>query len=130
MHTRWISIAAIFIFLGIALGAFGAHALKDRLGPYETSVYEKAVFYHLTQALGLLVVSVLPLLQTKGGQILSDVTAHRICVCLSLGILFFSGSLYVLAITGLRWLGAITPIGGTLFIASWIWLAVSSWKNT
>ncbi|RIL12254.1 MAG: DUF423 domain-containing protein, partial [Proteobacteria bacterium] len=92
--------------LGIAMGAFGAHGLKDLLSQHEIIIYEKAVFYHLTQSLGVLLISVLPGLSRKHER-----TARIVCALLTLGVVIFSGSLYLLAITGARWWGAITPIG-------------------
>ena len=104
--------------LGVMLGAFGAHALRDRLDEYATGIYEKAVFYHFIHALGLLLVPVL----ARSGFI-SAAGAERICWLLIIGILLFSGSLYVLATSGVRMLGAVTPFGGTAFIAAWLLLA-------
>lgn len=99
-------------------GAFGAHGLRGKLDDYSMGVYEKAVFYHFIHALGLLVV---PLLARTGS--LGDAGAARVCWLLAIGILIFSGSLYVLAATGIRTLGAITPFGGLAFIAAWLMLA-------
>lgn len=104
--------------LGVGMGAFGAHALKGRLDAYSMSVYEKAVFYHFVHGLGILVVALLARTNviTAAGQ-------GRVAALLLIGIIVFSGSLYVLALTGVRVLGAITPIGGIAFIAGWILLA-------
>ncbi len=104
--------------LGVILGAFGAHALRGRLDAYQMSVYEKAVFYHFVHALGLLVVSVLP----RAG-VLTQSAANWVCALLLAGVVLFSGSLYLLGITGTLWLGAITPLGGLSFIAAWLALA-------
>jgi len=104
--------------LGVALGAFGAHGLRARLDAYRMSVYEKAVFYHFVHALGLLIVSVMP----KMGA-LTQSAANWVCGLLLAGIILFSGSLYILGITGTLWLGAITPLGGLSFIAAWAMLA-------
>jgi uncharacterized membrane protein YgdD (TMEM256/DUF423 family) len=114
----WSAIGALALALGVILGAFGAHALRGHLDAYASDVYEKAVFYHFIHALGLLAVSVLP----KAG-VISQAAATWICAFLLAGILLFSGSLYVLAITGIRGLGAITPLGGLSFIAAWLMLA-------
>jgi uncharacterized membrane protein YgdD (TMEM256/DUF423 family) len=100
------------------LGAFGAHGLKDRLTEYQMSVYEKAVFYHFIHALGLLIVALL----ARAGAI-NLAGANRVGWLLSVGIVIFSGSLYALAISGVRVLGAITPLGGIAFIAAWLVLA-------
>lgn len=117
----WVMIAAIFLCLAVCLGAFGAHGLKERLDAYSMDVYEKAVFYHFIHALGLLIV---PLLARV--ELLPESTAAWVCSLLLVGILIFSGSLYVLAISGLRWLGAVTPIGGLSFIVAWGVLAWSA----
>ena len=104
--------------LAVALGAFGAHGLKDRLDAYAMGIWEKAVFYHFVHALGLLVV---PLMARLG--LLSAGGSGRVCVLLAAGMLLFSGSLYALALSGIRMLGAVTPLGGLSFIAAWLLLA-------
>jgi uncharacterized membrane protein YgdD (TMEM256/DUF423 family) len=115
---NWSVLGATLLALGVVFGAFGAHSLRDRLDPYSTGVYEKAVFYHFIHAMGLLVVSFLP----KTGTF-SEYATNWVCGLLLAGILIFSGSLYALAISGNRMLGAITPIGGVAFIAAWLVLA-------
>jgi len=115
---NWSAAGAALLALAVMLGAFGAHGLRGKLDAYSMGVYEKAVFYHFIHALGLLVVPVLARLDAiKPGQ------ASLVCALLAAGILIFSGSLYLLAILGMRWLGAITPLGGLSFIAAWIALA-------
>jgi uncharacterized membrane protein YgdD (TMEM256/DUF423 family) len=121
----WSVVGAILMALGVALGAFGAHGLKARLDEYQMSVYEKAVFYHFVHALGLLVVSFLP----KTGTF-SEFATSWVCGLLLAGIVLFSGSLYLLAVTGNRGLGAITPIGGVCFIAAWVMLAYFLWVRS
>jgi uncharacterized membrane protein YgdD (TMEM256/DUF423 family) len=115
---NWSAIGAIAMGLAVMTGAFGAHALRGKLDDYSMGVYEKAVFYHFIHGLGLLVV---PLLARIG--MLGDGGASRVCWLLAVGILIFSGSLYLLATTGIRTLGAITPFGGLAFIAAWALLA-------
>ncbi len=115
---NWSMTGAILMALGVILGAFGAHGLREKLDAYSMGVYEKAVFYHVIHALGLLVVSFLP----KTGTF-SEFATSWVCGLLLAGIVIFSGSLYLLAITGNRSLGAITPIGGVSFIAAWLVLA-------
>jgi uncharacterized membrane protein YgdD (TMEM256/DUF423 family) len=115
---NWSAIGAIFLALAVGLGAFGAHGLKDRLDPYSLSVWEKAVFYHFIHSLGILVVSMLP----RTGTFPSN-GASNVCWLLAAGVLIFSGSLYTLALSGVRTMGAITPIGGVCFIAAWLLLA-------
>jgi uncharacterized membrane protein YgdD (TMEM256/DUF423 family) len=114
---NWSAIGAVFLALAVILGAFGAHGLKDRLDAYSMDVWQKAVFYHFIHAMGVLVVSLLP----RGNSPMAG--ASLVCWLLTGGILIFSGSLYLLAVTGVRTLGAITPIGGVCFIAAWLLLA-------
>ena len=111
----WAALAAALLAIAVMLGAFGAHGLRSRLDAYAMEVYQKAVFYHFIHALGLLVISLVPR------------TANLLAVQILLvaGIAIFSGSLYILAITGIRALGAITPFGGLAFIAAWLLLAWS-----
>lgn len=115
-------LSALASALAIALGAFGAHALKARLEPSMLEVYQTGVHYHLYHALGLAVVgltasriSATGLLGWSGALMLA-------------GIVLFSGSLYLLAISGIRWLGAITPLGGSAFIAAWLLFAIAVWR--
>lgn len=100
------------------LGAFGAHALKRSLDAYSMTIWERAVFYHFIHALGLLVVSFLPRL-----GVLTQPAGSWVCSLLCAGILLFCGSLYVLAVSGVKVLGAVTPFGGLSFIAAWLLLA-------
>lgn len=114
----WLSLSAILLAAAVMLGAFGAHGLRGRIDDYSMGVYEKAVFYHFVHALGMLVVSTLARIQA-----LNQALANRVGWLLVTGILIFSGSLYVLAVTGIRTLGAITPLGGVAFILAWLYLA-------
>lgn len=115
---NWSAWGAISLALAVALGAFGAHGLKNRLDAYSMGVYEKAVFYHFIHGVGLLAVGIMRRVQT-----LSATGANRVGALLAIGILLFCGSLYVLAVTGARALGAVTPFGGLAFIAAWALLA-------
>jgi len=118
--VTWSAIGAAALAAAVMLGAFGAHGLRDQLDEYLMGIYERAVFYHFIHALGLLVV---PLLARVNA--LKPASASLVCALLLAGIVFFSGSLYLLALTGSLWLGAVTPIGGISFIAAWIALAVA-----
>lgn len=115
---NWSMTGAILLALAVILGAFGAHGLRGRLDEYSMGVYEKAVFYHFVHALGILVVSILPRTGTFSAS-----AAGTVCAILLTGVVIFSGSLYLLAVTGNRMLGAITPVGGLAFIAGWLLLA-------
>jgi uncharacterized membrane protein YgdD (TMEM256/DUF423 family) len=117
---NWSAIGAVFLALAVILGAFGAHGLKDKLDAYSMGVWEKAVFYHFIHAMGILVASLLP----RTGTFPTG-SASNVAWLLAAGILIFSGSLYLLAVTGVHTLGAITPIGGVCFIAAWLLLAYS-----
>ena len=122
MQKIFLLIGALAMALAVALGAFGAHGLKNRLAQDMLDIFETGVQYHFYHALGLLIVGILSnylpnssLLQWSGWLMVA-------------GIIIFSGSLYVLATSGIRWLGAITPIGGICFIAAWIVMAIAVWK--
>lgn len=111
-------IASVLLAVAVGLGAFGAHGLKDKLDAYSLGVWEKAVFYQLIHALGMLM---LPLFARAGA--LTDTSATRVGLVFCAGIFLFSGSLYILALSGLRTLGAVTPFGGLCFIGGWLYLA-------
>lgn len=121
---NWSALAAFLLALAVIFGAFGAHALKGRLDDYSLGVYEKAVFYHFIHALGLLIVSLIARL-----EFIPRSTATWVCALLVAGIVLFSGSLYALAISGVRTLGAVTPFGGAAFIAAWITLAICLFRT-
>jgi uncharacterized membrane protein YgdD (TMEM256/DUF423 family) len=115
----FISLGAAFAALAVALGAFGAHALKDRLSPEMLGIYHTGIEYQFYHALGLLVVGIL-------SRSIADSTALQWSGTLMVaGIVLFSGSLYALTLSGERWLGAVTPVGGVAFIAAWICLIVA-----
>lgn len=111
---NWSATGAAALAIAVAAGAFGAHGLRGRLDEYSMSVYEKAVFYHFIHALGLLVVPLFARLDWMSGA-----GASRVCALLLAGIVLFSGSLYALALSGTRILGAVTPFGGMAFIIAW-----------
>ena len=103
---------AAYGLLGVACGAFGAHALRARLAPDLLAVFHTGVEYQFYHAFALLAVGVLLLIRPAAGLNIAG-------CCFALGVLLFSGSLYALALSGVRWLGAITPLGGVLFLAGW-----------
>jgi uncharacterized membrane protein YgdD (TMEM256/DUF423 family) len=109
-----IRLAAALCFLAVALGAFGAHWLKGTLEARNlVEVWNKAVLYHFVHAIALFVLA------------LAGSTNRGAWWLLFAGIIIFSGSLYVMALTGILRLGAITPIGGLCFLAGWVWLVIS-----
>lgn len=109
--------------IAVALGAFGAHGLKEILSDEMLDIYETGVTYHFYHAIGLLIIGLV-------SQHITDSTILQWSGWLMLsGIVIFSGSLYILSISDIRWLGAITPVGGLCFIISWILLALASWKH-
>jgi uncharacterized membrane protein YgdD (TMEM256/DUF423 family) len=121
---NWTAIGSFLMALAVALGAFGAHGLRNKLDAYSLSVYEKAVFYHFVHALGILLVALL----ARTGAI-TPAGQARIGALLLVGIVLFSGSLYVLAVSGIRALGAVTPFGGIAFILGWLWLALEAFRT-
>ncbi len=109
--------------LAVIMGAFGAHGLKSHLSNEMMDVYQTAVDYHIYHALGLILTGLL-----AGSLSSSSLTAWAGSSML-VGILLFSGSLYILSVTGIRWLGAIAPFGGTAFILGWLLLAGAVWRQ-
>ncbi len=114
---------AIFGMLTVTLGAFGAHALKTILDTYGQSIWEKAVLYQAIHALFLLV---LPSFSNTISTRDVNISGYLVIA----GIILFSGSLYILALTGKKYFGAITPIGGVAFVMGWSWLALALFKTT
>lgn len=123
MVNRWLATGAVLAGLGVAAGAFGTHALSGRLSSDLLDVFETATRYHLLHAVALLVV----------GLAAARDAGHRMWNAagwlFTAGILVFSGSLYALALTGARWLGAVTPIGGACFLAGWAVVAVAATRS-
>jgi uncharacterized membrane protein YgdD (TMEM256/DUF423 family) len=119
MDRTFLGLGAISGFLAVAAGAFGAHALRDRLSAEHLAVFETAARYQMYHALALLAVALLLPLRPLG-------TLQWAGWLFVVGTALFSGSLYALALTGTRWLGAITPLGGIAFLAGWICLALSA----
>jgi uncharacterized membrane protein YgdD (TMEM256/DUF423 family) len=122
MMPSWLAIGSALGGLGVALGAFGAHALRARVSPERLAVWQTATEYHLVHALALLAVGLLLRIAPQAPA------AQAAGVCFSVGILLFSGSLYLLVLLDQGWLGAITPFGGVLLIAGWALLAFSAFR--
>ena len=110
---NFLAIGAISGCLVVILGAFGAHGLKDIFDEYGKSIYEKAVLYHMFHTMAILMVGLIDKIQPEMQLSLAG-------WAFILGIILFSGSLYILSVTGIKLLGIITPIGGVLFIIGWI----------
>ncbi|HEX5432376.1 MAG TPA: DUF423 domain-containing protein [Bryobacteraceae bacterium] len=121
---NWTATSGIVLALAVIIGAFGAHGLKGRLDAYSMTIYERAVMYHFFHALGMLIVSAI-----LSAGLLSRSAGNWVCGLLLAGVILFSGSLYALALTGNRMLGAITPIGGLSFIAAWVVLAITALRS-
>ena len=122
MVATWFAAGAVMCGLGVLLGAFGAHGLRDRVTPEMLAVFETGVRYHLVHGLALLAVA---WATTRWPNTWITASGWLFVA----GIVIFSGSLYLLSITGVRWLGAITPIGGFCFVAGWFILALSAMRT-
>ena len=124
MQSRhWILIAGISTFIAVALGAFGAHALEALLTERGlTATWETASRYHFYHSLALLAIAWLT--DRYPAKVWSSVG-----LCFLIGTIFFSGSLYILCLSGVRILGAITPIGGVFFLVGWALLAIAGWRK-
>jgi uncharacterized membrane protein YgdD (TMEM256/DUF423 family) len=114
VHARFAAAGALLAALGVGLGAFGAHTLKARLGPAALGWWETAVQYQMWHAIGLVALGAL------GGERMRAPASLLVA-----GIAIFCGSLYVMALTDMRWLGAVTPLGGVLMIAGWL---LAAWR--
>lgn len=121
MARLFLVLAALGGFTGVALGAFAAHGLKARLSPEYLAVFQTGTHYQLIHSLALLAVGLL-LLHAPQRLLLASGTLF------ALGIALFSGSLYLLTLTGIRGLGMITPIGGLAFLAGWLCLGLAAWR--
>lgn len=119
---KYIITGALLMALAVLLGAFGAHALKDHLTPQMLAIYHTGVDYHFYHSIGLLIIGL------TGFHIQSKWLTQA-GVFLIAGIVLFSGSLYVLSLTGVKSIGMITPFGGLSFVAGWICLAIGLWKR-
>jgi len=119
MSKFWILLGSLSALLAVAAGAFGAHALKDRLSPESLNAYEVAVRYQMYHSLALLLVGILSMFPDTNRWLNWAGSAFL------LGIILFSGSLYALSLLGARGLGAVTPIGGLAFLVGWAALAIT-----
>ncbi len=123
MHPVFLFLSTLSAFLAVAMGAFGAHALKEVLTADMLAVYKTAVNYQMWHALGLALIALLRYhhphsqLIKKAGWLMFS------------GIILFSGSLYMLSLSGLKWLGMITPLGGVCFLAGWLMLIIFSFRT-
>ena len=116
-RRRFLFMGSVNAFLAVALGAFGAHGLKAMLSPQALQTWQTAFEYHIYHGLGLILIALL----------LDSLPKARISGWFMLaGSILFSGSLYLLALSGIKMLGMITPLGGLCFLAAWLWLAIVS----
>lgn len=122
MNRTFVSLGAILAFLGVALGAFGTHALRERVTPKDLDTWNTGVQYHTLHAVSLVVIGLL--CAHSGSKLVR--TAGWLHIA---GIAIFGGSLYVLVLTGQRWLGAVTPLGGLCFLSGWLTLAFGIQKK-
>jgi uncharacterized membrane protein YgdD (TMEM256/DUF423 family) len=130
MNQIWIGLGAIFAFLSVGCGAFGAHGLESKLEPRMLAVWETAARYQMYHALGLIGLGlwVGQRLQQTGPQSIPGAVSVT-GWAFTIGIVLFSGSLYALALSGIKVLGAITPLGGMAFLIGWIAFAVAAFKS-
>lgn len=126
---RFLTLGAVSGGIAVAAGAFGAHALRARIEPRLLEVFETAARYQMYHALALLVVALLA--RTDSGPAADPAAARALAVAgwsFVAGTLLFSGSLYAMALTGVRVLGAVTPLGGVAFLVGWGFLALAGWR--
>ena len=114
-HITWIVVGACFACLAVILGAFAAHGLKSKITSEDLAIFETGVRYQMYHSLGLILLGLI------GFQTAQDIVFFPALMFI-IGIIIFSGTLYLIPLTGLRWLGAVTPIGGTTFILGWSFL--------
>ncbi|MDQ3809418.1 MAG: DUF423 domain-containing protein [Chloroflexota bacterium] len=124
MDRLFLALGALSALLAVAAGAFGAHALRERLSPGLLETFQTGTTYQMYHALGLLLVGVLLARFASDGSTWLAAAGWLF----TLGSVLFSGSLYLLALTETRWLGAITPVGGLAFLLGWLALAVGVWR--
>jgi uncharacterized membrane protein YgdD (TMEM256/DUF423 family) len=119
-RSPWIALGAVNAAIAIAAGAFAAHGLRDRLDARALEVFETGARYHMYHAFAIVVAGLLAAGSMRGSQVAGWL--------FQIGIVLFSGSLYAIALTGVKGLGSVTPLGGVAFIVGWLWLAWSAWR--
>lgn len=124
LARRCVMLGAGFMLAGVVLGAFGTHLLEARLTAHQFSSYQTAVLYQLLHALGLVFVGVLAQVSGPTGRL------HWSARLMLVGMVCFSGSIYLITAGAPKWLGAVAPIGGLSFMASWVLLAVDAWSRS
>jgi uncharacterized membrane protein YgdD (TMEM256/DUF423 family) len=118
-RSPWLAVGALNAAIAVAAGAFAAHSLRDRLEARALEVFETGARYHMYHAIAIIL----------AGMLASSMRgAHTAGWLFQAGIVLFSGSLYALAITGTKALGAVTPLGGIFFLGGWVWLAWTAWR--
>lgn len=123
MTQFFLTIAAVLGAIAVAAGAFGSHALRAQLSDRALEIFETGARYQMYHALALLAVGIL-----LGQAKLPSATLTIAGYAFIAGVLLFSGSLYALSISGMKWLGAIAPLGGACFMLGWVCLAIAAWK--
>lgn len=118
----WIALGALNALISVAAGAFGAHALKSRLDVYSQGIFETGARYQMYHALGLVLIGLFVGLRPAA-------QVNPAGWAMLAGIVLFSGSLYALALSGVKVLGAITPLGGVGFLIGWAWFAWAAWRS-
>ena len=121
MSRLWLLLGCVVGFASVAGGAFGAHALRERLSPDLLAIFETGVRYAMLHATALLAVGIL-------GRSTPSTALDVSGAAFAFGVALFTGSLWILALTGQRWLGAVTPLGGVSFLVGWIALGLAAWR--
>lgn len=127
-HRALLAAGCLLAGLGVAAGAFGAHSLEDRLSAEALAIFDTAARYHMLHALGLILLGLAAARWPEARW--PEARWRRPGMLMLGGVAVFSGTLYALALSGIGWLGAITPIGGAALIAAWIWAAWIAFTET
>ena len=120
----FVILGSLSAFVGVALGAFGAHGLKTKVTPEMLTVWQTGVQYHLVHALGLVLIGILCQLMPETSMV------RNAGWMILIGTVLFSGSLYVMVLSNIRALGMITPLGGVAFLVGWLLIAIAAWQQT